>query len=174
MMPSVFILIAPSGLAAGLAQNHRNVEPAAAAIESDLHGVAAAMTVHHVLQILLVLDLLAVNGHDQIAANHDLHVAQIRSLAAAAQAGALSTAAGNHLQNEHAVIGGQAHLVGKFRPDGQSAHAQAWPAHRAIADKVADDRLGDIDGDSEPQTGALAGGAENKTVDANDVAARVQ
>src|SRR5207248_11458342 len=105
MMPSVFILTAPSGLAAGLAQNHRNLEPAAAAIESDLHGVAATASVHHVLQILLVLDLLAVNGHDQVAANHDLHVAQIRGLAAAAQTGALSTAAGNTLQNEQAVRG---------------------------------------------------------------------
>ena len=78
------------------------------------------------------------------------------------------------MQNEHAVIGGQAHLVGKFRPDGQSAHAQAWPAHRAIADKVADDRLGHVDGNGETQTGALSGGAENKAVDADDVAARVQ
>src|SRR5437879_12097941 len=100
MMPSVFILIAPSGLAAGLAQNHRNVEPAAAPIESDLHGVAAAASVHHVLQILLVLDLLAVNGHDQIAANHDLHVAQIRSLAAPPQAGAPSTPARKPLRHE--------------------------------------------------------------------------
>src|SRR5207253_10236408 len=110
MMPSVFILTAPSGLAAGLAQNHRNVEPAAAAIESDLHGVAAAASVHKVLQILLVLALLSVNGHDQIGANHQLQVAQIRILAAASYAGSSNSAARLHLQNMHSEIRRQGHL----------------------------------------------------------------
>ena len=47
-----------------LAEGDIRFHLAFAAIEGDMHGIAGAVAVHYVRHILLVLDILAVNGDD--------------------------------------------------------------------------------------------------------------
>ena len=43
-----------------------------AAVDSDLHRVARTVVIHHLRKIILALDLLAVDGNDEIASERDL------------------------------------------------------------------------------------------------------
>ena len=73
-----------SYLLARFSQYNINVELLLATINSDLHCISGTVVIHDLTKVLLVLNIFTVNGHNQIAAQHDRHVAQIRALTASA------------------------------------------------------------------------------------------
>ena len=75
-------------LLAGFSQRNGYIHLPLAAIDGDLHGVASTVIVHDLGEVLLVLDLLAIDRDDQVAAQHDRDVPEIGALGAATQAGA--------------------------------------------------------------------------------------
>ena len=62
------------------------------------------MIVHDSRDVLLVYDLLAINGNDEIAADQDRDVANVRALAATAESSTLRRAAGRDLNYQYARI----------------------------------------------------------------------
>ena len=48
-----------------------------------MHSIAGTVPVHDVRHILLVLNVFAVNGNDEVAAQHDLRITQVGALGAA-------------------------------------------------------------------------------------------
>src|SRR5260370_12483774 len=153
-----------SRLCVPLTQSYISFHLAFTAVEGYVYVIGGAVAVHDVRHILLVLNIFAVNGNNKISTQHDLHVAQVGALGAAAQSGTVSGAAGDNLQNQHAMLGSQAHLVSKFGADGQRGHAQRRPAHCADSDQVVEHGLGGIDGNREAQAGTLSGFTENKCI----------
>src|SRR5512146_642410 len=89
-----------------------------AAQNGDADDVASLMFVHDDADVLRVGDLLAIDGDDEIAAEHDGCVANIGLLIAAAQAGALSRSTGNYALDEDSVVSVETHLRSEVRADG--------------------------------------------------------
>ena len=99
--------------------------------------IAGLVLVHDRADVLRIGDLLAVDSHNQVAAQHDGRVAHIGLLIAAMQTRPFRRAAWNHLLNQHAVIRGQSHLLGQVRPDRIRNNAQRRPLHAPIASQIA-------------------------------------
>src|SRR5882762_223457 len=97
-----------------------------AAIDGHLHGVSRAVIIHRLRQILLVLNFFAVDGHDQVASQHDGSVAEICAFGTAAEAGLFGGAAGGDLHNEESVVSGQGHFLREFGADGDGAYSECW------------------------------------------------
>ena len=102
-------------------------------------------------------------------------IAHVGLLVASMQAGPLCRAAGNYFLDQHAVIGGEAHLLGEVRTDGIRNDAQRRPPHLSVSCEIGEHGLCRIDGNREADAGALlrAVGSDHG-VDADDFAARVQ
>ena len=139
-----------------------------------MDSVSGAMLVHHLGEVLLVFDFFAIDGDDEIAAHHDRHVAEIGALVAAVQAGTVGGASGDHLDDQQAVIGGQAHLIGEIGVDGNGAHAQRRTPHAAQRDEVIQHSLGGVDGNGKADAGALPDVRSDQGVDADDLAVPVE
>ena len=103
------------------------------------------MVIHHLREILLVFNFFAVDGDDQVAAQHDGNVAQISALGAAVQSGQIGRASGSDLDDQQSVIRGQAHFVSQFRADRNRADAQSWPPHPAQRHQIVQHRFRRID-----------------------------
>src|SRR5580698_5079828 len=67
-------------------QRHIHILFFLVAVDRDPYRVAGTMIVHHLRQSLLVLDLFAIDGNDQISAEHDRDISQIGAFGAAAEA----------------------------------------------------------------------------------------
>ena len=65
---------------------------------------------------------------NQVAAQHDGSIADVGLLVAAAQAGPLGRAAGNHLLDQNAGIDGQTHLRGQIGADARKRRCPAKAA----------------------------------------------
>ena len=63
---------------------------ALAAEDGDFYRISGAVFVHHLCEVLLAFDALAVDGYDQISSDHDDRVAELGALIATAQAGTIS------------------------------------------------------------------------------------
>ena len=133
------------------------------------------MLVHDGVDVLRLVDFLAVDGHDEVAAQHDGGVPHVSLLVAAAQAGSLRGAAWNYLLNQNSVIRGKAHLRGQIGTDGVIDDAQRGPLDASIAGQVGQYGLRRVDGNGKTDTGALVGAVGgDHGVDADDLAVRVQ
>ena len=75
-----------------------------AAIDREPHRIARAVIVHHLAEVLLVLNILTIDRHNQVATQHDWHVAQIGALGAAVQSGAVRRASRHHLHDQQSVV----------------------------------------------------------------------
>ena len=82
------------------------------------------MPVHSLCQVLLGFDSLSADGDDQVSADHDGSIAEVRALCAAPQAGPVGGASGDGLNDKQSVVGGQAQFVGQFGIDGDGANAE--------------------------------------------------
>ena len=105
-----------------------------AADDRHAHGVACLVLVHDGVDVLRVFNFLAIDGDNQIAAQHDGRIAHVGLLVAAAQAGAIGGSAGNHPLDQNAGIGREAHLLGQVGTDGKGDNAQrqaGWDARSA-------------------------------------------
>src|SRR5207253_3757922 len=98
----------PLHLLPGLAQCNVQFHLLLAAIDGDAHGVASSMVVHDLSQILLVGDFFVINRDDQVSAEHDRDIREVRTLTSSVQAGTFRSATGNHLNNQQSVISGEA------------------------------------------------------------------
>src|SRR5438105_15879099 len=91
-------------LLSGLAQRHIHLHLLLAPVDGEFHSIAGAVGVHHLCQILLVLNVFSVNCHDLVAAQHDGSIAKVRALIATPQAGALGRTSGRDLDDEQSKI----------------------------------------------------------------------
>lgn len=80
----------------GLPEHHIDIHLSFPAVEGDVNLVAGAVVVHYVRQVLLIGDLLAIYGYDQVAAQGDAGVAEISGFIAAAEASSIGGAAGHN------------------------------------------------------------------------------
>src|SRR5215470_2886508 len=96
----------------GLAQRDGEFHLLLAAVDGHFYSVAGTMGVHDLREVLLVLDVLPVDGDDEVAAQHDRDVAEVSAFVPAAQSGAISGTAGQNLHDEQSEVDGQAHLFG--------------------------------------------------------------
>jgi len=78
-----------------------------AVVIDDGYGVAGAMVVHEVGEVLVVLDRLAIDLDDEIAADDDFVVAVIDALIAALDSGAFGGRTGDDLHDQHSGLGGE-------------------------------------------------------------------
>src|SRR5581483_8796110 len=69
----------------------------------DFHRVSGAVVVHDLSEVLLIFDLLVVNGHDDVTAEHDRRVAEVSPLRAGAESRLVGRAARSYLDNEQPV-----------------------------------------------------------------------
>src|SRR5580704_5061035 len=77
------------------AQRNADIHLLLCAIDCDPHRVACPVIVHDLAEVLLVLDILAIDGDDEVTAHHDWHIAQIGALGAAVEAGSVGGASRN-------------------------------------------------------------------------------
>lgn len=91
---------------------------AMAAQDGDADDVASLMLVHDDADVLWIGNLLAVDGDDEVAAEHDGGVAYVGLLIAAVEAGAFGCSAGNYALDENSVIGVETHLRSEIGADG--------------------------------------------------------
>ena len=126
-------------------------------------------------EVLADCDLLAVEGDDEVAAEHDGRVALVGALGAAVEAGFFGGAAGQDTLDEDAVVGGQADLLGDVGADGEGDDVERGAADAAVFGEVVDHGLGGVDGDGEADAGGLVGAVGgDEGGDADDLAARVE
>src|SRR5581483_5955698 len=130
-----------------LSQHHGHVHFSLPAIEGNTHAVAGAVIVHHLGQSLLIVNALAVDGNDQVAANHDWNIAQVSALRSSAQAGAVGRSSGHHLHDQQTVIRRKPHLRRQLRIDKNNANAEGGTAHPSQRNQVIEHSLGRINGD---------------------------
>ena len=157
-------------LLSGLAQRHLDVHFLFSAIDRNLHRVAGAMRIHDLGKILLVLHVFAVDRDDQVAAQHDRDVAQVRAFVATAQAGALGGPPGETLTISKPKSTGRPICSASSGPIGDGRDAQCRAAHPAERDQVVQHGLGGVDGDGEADARILADAGKNHGVDADDLA----
>src|SRR2546430_5891254 len=69
-----------SNLLARFAQGQIQIDAALAAIDGDPYGVPGAMIIHDLVELLLVLNILAIDRNNEVTADHDLLVPQIGAL----------------------------------------------------------------------------------------------
>ena len=81
------------------------------AIERDADGVSSLVLINEVVDVLRIGDLLAVDGHNQIATEQDRRVADVSLLVAAVNAGALGRSATDDRLYEDTGYGGKSHLL---------------------------------------------------------------
>src|SRR5437764_3741253 len=93
-------------------QRHIYIHLPLAAIDGDADGIARAVIVHDMAEILLILDVLTVNRDDEVASDRDRSIAEVSAFVATVQAGAVSSASRNHLHDQQPRVGCQAHLIG--------------------------------------------------------------
>ena len=79
------------------------------------------MGIHDLGQVLLVLHVFAIDGDDEVAAQHNRSVALIGSLGSSVQAGFLGSSAGQDALDEEAVISGKTDLLGDVGADGEGS-----------------------------------------------------
>src|SRR5262249_44655972 len=103
-----------SSFALGLAQHYIELHSALAAIDSDLDSVAGAVVVHSTRDIPSVVDILAVNRHNEITTHHDWNVAQVCPFRTAFQPATVGSSAWDHALDQQAVIRCQAQLLSQF------------------------------------------------------------
>ena len=113
------------------------------------------MSVHDLGQVLLVLDVLAVNGNDEVSTQHDRDVPEIGAFIAATKTGALRGAAGLDFDDEQAEVNGQAHLLGEFRTDRDGGDTQRRTSDAAESDQVIEHGFGGVDGDGKADARVL-------------------
>jgi hypothetical protein len=92
-----FVFMAQKRLAlgfVGFAEDEFESHLFAAAEDGNADGVAGLVAVHEGVDILRVSNLLAVDGDDEVAAEHDGRVADVGLLIAAVQAGTFGSSAG--------------------------------------------------------------------------------
>src|SRR5258708_2745915 len=112
--------LAASDLSVGsarLAKDELQRHLLASAQNRNADRVPSLVAVHDRADVLRVGSLLAVDGHNQVAADHDRRIAEVRLLVSTAQAGALRRSAGDHFLDEHAGVRRQSHLLREFRSD---------------------------------------------------------
>src|SRR3974390_1237699 len=148
-----------------LAQRHIDVDLLLVAVDGDLDCVSGAMVVHHLRQVLLILDLLIIDGHDQVAAEHDGSIAEISPLSSGAKARLIRRPTWNYLYDQQSEIYRQTDLIREFLADRNGAYPKRRTPHTAERHQVVENRLGGIDGNRKPDTGALIGVGENHGVD---------
>ena len=169
----IWILLAVVG--AGFAELQLQRHLAVAAQDGDADYVAGLVLVHDGADVLRIGDLLAVDGDDEVAAEHDGRVADVGLLIAAVQAGALGCSAGNDALDEDAGIGGEAHLRSEVGADGVGDDAERRAADPSVACEIGEDGFGGVDGNGEADAGALVGAVGgDHGVDADDFAVRVE
>lgn len=122
---------------------------AMAAQDCDTDDVAGLMLVHDDADVLRIGDLLAVDGDDEVASEHDGCVSDVGLLIAAAETGAFSGSAGNYALDEDAVVGVEAHLRSQVGADGVGYDAQRRAAYFSILCEVGEDGFGRVDGNGE-------------------------
>src|SRR6266700_5227422 len=103
--------VGPARLAKDELQRHL----LASAQNRNADRVPSLVAVHDRADVLRVGYLLAVDGHNQVAADHDRRIAKVSLLVSTAQAGALRRSAGDHFLDEHASVRRQSHLLREFR-----------------------------------------------------------
>ena len=143
-------------LVSRLSQHHRHFHLFLSSEDGYFYGVAGAVFVHDLGQVLLALDFFSVDGDDQISSDHDGNVAEVGAFGAAAQSGAVGGASGNGLHDEQSVVGGQAQFLGDFSIDGNGANAERGTAHASERDQIVDHGFGGVDRDGEADAGALS------------------
>jgi len=100
----VFRIAYVCGLAPGpcIVQRHFEVHLLASAKDGDGDRIACVFRVHRLRQVLRAGDLLAVEGHNQVAAQHHRIVALVSALGASVQAGFFGRAARQHALDQDA------------------------------------------------------------------------
>src|SRR5579885_286415 len=154
-------------LFAGLAERHRDLQLLSAAVDSDPYRIPGAVRVHDLGQVLLVFDVVAVDGDDEVSSQHDGNVPQVGAFAPPTQPGAFRGAAGEHLDDEEAEVDGQPHLLGQFGADGDGLDAERRAPHASQGDQVIENGLGGVDRDGKANAGVLADIGEDHGIDAD-------
>src|SRR6266446_5410870 len=103
MADSRQLTAAPSHLLPRLPQRNLHIHFLLTPIDGDSHAVAGTMVVHHLRQVLLVLNLLAIDSHNQVSSQHDGDVAQVRALGPATESSLIRRAAGSDLHNQQTI-----------------------------------------------------------------------
>ena len=95
-------------------------------------------------------NLLAVHSDDEVAAQHDGHVALIGALRSTLQSGFFCGAAGQHALDQDAVVGGQADLFGDVGTNREGDDVERRPADAAIFCEVGETALAVLIGIAKP------------------------
>src|SRR5215469_10928497 len=102
-----------------VAQDNVEIHASFTAIDCDLDRVASAVIVHHTRNVAGIVDVLSIDGDDQVTAEHYRDIAKVSTFSAALQARAFSRSARNHALNEQAIIHRQAQLLCQLRSNWQ-------------------------------------------------------
>src|SRR3984957_8957357 len=132
------------------------------------------MFIHDAREILLAFYFVAVNGDDQVSADHDDGVPQLGAFVAAPQSGAIGCASSNGLHHEKSVVGGEAKLVGQIRVDGDGANAERRATHASQSDQIVDHGFSGIDRNGKSNAGTLPDGGSDDGVNTDDFAMPVK
>src|SRR3954468_9507574 len=100
------------------------------------------MIIHDLLELLLVLNVLAIDGNNQIAAKHNGRVPPIGTLCATSQTGTLGCPAGQYALHQETIVGGKAELVRNIRTDGECVNAKDRTPHSTQRKQIVEHGLG--------------------------------
>src|SRR5215212_8801689 len=166
------MLFAARGAALGSLGEEANGDGGALAVaadELDLDGVVELVAVENLVEVVLALDLLAVDVDDDVA---DDEVALGR-LGESAQAGGGGRAVRVELKYEQPFVNGQAYAAQVC--DGAREDAELGADDATLADELRHDAPRDVDGDGEADADrARAVGREYLRVDADHAPLRVE
>src|SRR6266850_3470805 len=162
-----------ASIAGAFAEFDGDVHLLAAAIDSDIHGVARAFAIEDDVDIKLTRDLLTVDGDDNIAADVNTAHASLYQAIPAADPGNSGRAAESRDFNEQAFVNGQVQRFTEPAANGQSLHAEESAVNAAVGDEVVGDAFCGVYGNGEADAGRGSAGRIDGGIDADDFTVRI-
>src|ERR1700676_309650 len=146
----------------------------AAKIDGQRDGVTRAFAIQQDVEVKRTGDFLAVNRDDEVATDGDsLHPGAHYAIPSADTCyGGRSTFGRRFYQQ--AFLRGQIQRFGQLAAHGDSLHAEKRLANTAFGHQVVRDTFGAVDRDSEADARGSAAGREDRGVDTNDFAVRIE
>src|SRR5260370_15213767 len=145
----------------------------AAAIDGHGDVVTGALVVEHEIDVKLAGDLLAVDGHNDVATDGDPAHACFRDTSATLNPGGSGRPTLRGSLHEQALFHRQIQRFAEPAADGQRLDAEKCAVDAAVGDEVVGDILCRVDGNGEADASGGAAGRVNRGVDADDFTARI-
>src|SRR6266852_4548474 len=162
-----------ASVASALAEFDGDVHLLAAAIDSDVHGVARAFAIEDDVDVELTSYLLAVNGDDDIAADVNAAHAGLHQAITTANPGGSGRATGSGDFNEQAFLNRQVQRFTEPAANGQGLHAKESAMNAAVGDEVVGDAFCGVNGDGKADAGSRSAGRIDGGVDADHFTVRI-